>query len=592
MSAVENEHGYVEGGGDGPELAPYPPYVQSAAERRRWDVCAQLATHASALHESSGNADPRFVWYATRGLYTSDTPTGAEEVEEARTDEGREVQGPAAPTAIAARQRAHELLAIAQTRRPTSGAAEEQWRHYTHALLDVFDGAFGDAESFLPRSYYAHELAEAELEEIAMPFAEGLHPRSRAGKWTEKLAAAVHVVGDKHRQHAADRAAGHELKRAVKEGTRPAGSPTLAAEVDYHQIHRESRVRSDAERIAKRENVDPDEVYKKALIASSQAHVREGKQREGLSGVRQRLLAALPDGQRLERGATIATGETMRAIHHAMTVEPPDLPKLSDIRPRKNEPVDEDAKRAAHGAAKTATLGVVGYEGDPRQPKDMSYAPIQYEDAHLVADHVNQLSQWAADHADLIHHAANAAHIVHHLLTGIVAAGGSLEEGATMRGAMIALYPERDAAEKLAVDDGEPVGELHVTLKYLGDDHSQMSDELKGGINHALEQFAKGEKPLEGHTNGTGTFKPVDGEYPVYAGLDVPGIHEFRRRLVAALPKAGVMADTHPSYKPHVTLKYVKEGRGHDVKTPRTPLRFREVHAVYGGEKVSFPLGG
>jgi hypothetical protein len=50
--------------------APHPPYVESAEERRRWDLCEAIA---EALF---GDLDRASVWMATRAIYRSDLPTG------------------------------------------------------------------------------------------------------------------------------------------------------------------------------------------------------------------------------------------------------------------------------------------------------------------------------------------------------------------------------------------------------------------------------------------------------------------------------------------------------------------------------------
>ena len=59
-----------------PAGTPYPPYVRTDEERRRWDVCVEGAVAYSELCEPGGVADSQFVWYFTRSIYKSDIPTG------------------------------------------------------------------------------------------------------------------------------------------------------------------------------------------------------------------------------------------------------------------------------------------------------------------------------------------------------------------------------------------------------------------------------------------------------------------------------------------------------------------------------------
>jgi hypothetical protein len=49
----------------------YPPYVSTESDRRRWDLCAAIATDLFGGVTGS-SAD---VWAATRALYRSDIPT-------------------------------------------------------------------------------------------------------------------------------------------------------------------------------------------------------------------------------------------------------------------------------------------------------------------------------------------------------------------------------------------------------------------------------------------------------------------------------------------------------------------------------------
>lgn len=61
---------------EGPQFAPFPGYVQTSEQRRRWEICADAATTLSTLCEPNGRPDSGFVWVTTRALYGSDIPTG------------------------------------------------------------------------------------------------------------------------------------------------------------------------------------------------------------------------------------------------------------------------------------------------------------------------------------------------------------------------------------------------------------------------------------------------------------------------------------------------------------------------------------
>ena len=59
-----------------PAGTPYPPYVRTAEDRDRWDICLKTARAMSELCEPSGVADTQYVWFMTRSFYKSDIPTG------------------------------------------------------------------------------------------------------------------------------------------------------------------------------------------------------------------------------------------------------------------------------------------------------------------------------------------------------------------------------------------------------------------------------------------------------------------------------------------------------------------------------------
>jgi hypothetical protein len=71
-----NEYVPRHDGADYETDVPYPPYVQSLEEKRRWDVCEELA------EAMFGDLDPgqarAQIWSATRVYYRSDMPTGDE----------------------------------------------------------------------------------------------------------------------------------------------------------------------------------------------------------------------------------------------------------------------------------------------------------------------------------------------------------------------------------------------------------------------------------------------------------------------------------------------------------------------------------
>ncbi len=167
---------------------------------------------------------------------------------------------------------------------------------------------------------------------------------------------------------------------------------------------------------------------------------------------------------------------------------------------------------------------------------------------------------------------------------------GLLEQRAGS-GVMVALWVPADVAAALAVEGGEPAGEMHVTLAYLG-----KADAL-GAVDEAtaraaVERVAQSAVPLEGVVSGIGRF--VGGEQDViYASVDVPGLSALREQLVAELRAAGIApADIH-GFDPHITLAYVEPGADSPAARPAAwPLRFDAVELAVAGAREAFPLTG
>ncbi|MFK0295642.1 2'-5' RNA ligase family protein [Streptomyces sp. NPDC090442] len=156
-------------------------------------------------------------------------------------------------------------------------------------------------------------------------------------------------------------------------------------------------------------------------------------------------------------------------------------------------------------------------------------------------------------------------------------------------GAMIALYPSRDIAERLAQPDGTDPRHLHVTLAYLGDaaELGAHPDDVVSLVRNALADA----NPLEGSVGGIGRF-PDTGEGGVtWVPVDVPGLSELRNRIADALrlsTYADALREDH-GFTPHITLGY----RLPDVPPfPPIRVRFDEVVVVQGDKRSPIPLSG
>lgn len=154
-------------------------------------------------------------------------------------------------------------------------------------------------------------------------------------------------------------------------------------------------------------------------------------------------------------------------------------------------------------------------------------------------------------------------------------------------GMMIALFLDPALAKKLAVKGGEKADSLHVTLVYLPDN----MDRLRAvALKKLCEGLAQTLAPLSGRISGKGVFRNEDEGHVTYASVDLPGLPEFRQRLVSAVRHAGFTVALNHGFTPHVTLGYANkeipvEVGGHD-------LVFDDIVLMVGKDRTDFKLVG
>ncbi|OLD63443.1 MAG: phage portal protein [Chloroflexi bacterium 13_1_20CM_50_12] len=160
-------------------------------------------------------------------------------------------------------------------------------------------------------------------------------------------------------------------------------------------------------------------------------------------------------------------------------------------------------------------------------------------------------------------------------------------------GVMIALFLDKKTAKKLAISDGEPASDLHITLAFLGDKNDIDLD--IPALKKLLAGYASEAAPLTGSTSGIGRFSPSessDGLSPIYASVNIPGIQKFRSDLVQQLEASNIDIANDFEYTPHCTLIYVDKDSPTPIdNVPVLDMTFDELWLCIGDDRYSFAIG-
>jgi 2'-5' RNA ligase superfamily len=152
-------------------------------------------------------------------------------------------------------------------------------------------------------------------------------------------------------------------------------------------------------------------------------------------------------------------------------------------------------------------------------------------------------------------------------------------------GSMLALYPTPKLAASLAVPDGLPAEETHLTVVYTGD----AADVGRKTLKAIAKELAK-RPPIEASVSGHARF--TGGETDVIVALaDGSALEDLRRDAMAALAAAGVDVPRDHGYTPHLTLQYAEPGEPDPVgRLDIRPLNFAGISVVHGRKRTDYPF--
>lgn len=166
-------------------------------------------------------------------------------------------------------------------------------------------------------------------------------------------------------------------------------------------------------------------------------------------------------------------------------------------------------------------------------------------------------------------------------------------------GAMVALRMTDDDAARLAVDGGEPVEELHLTLLYLGE-----ADAIDAASRQAIidactalaaewQASAGGSLELAGNGFAVSLFNAADEDKQTAVVLGVEGeqMTAAHSQVVDAVKGVFGYPAQHEPWVAHVTLAYSDEPGMVDALTDRAgTVTFDRLRIAFGGSVHDIPL--
>jgi 2'-5' RNA ligase len=147
----------------------------------------------------------------------------------------------------------------------------------------------------------------------------------------------------------------------------------------------------------------------------------------------------------------------------------------------------------------------------------------------------------------------------------------------------IALYPPREAAEALAIEDGLDAEQIHLTIAYLGD-AKDVDPEALAAVAQAIADRDPFTAKISGHARFTGAEQDC-----IVAVADSPEIERLRADTLKALDEQGLSQGSEHGYIAHITMRYI--GADEDDPVGRLapfPVTFSKVSAVHGDTRTDY----
>jgi 2'-5' RNA ligase len=173
-------------------------------------------------------------------------------------------------------------------------------------------------------------------------------------------------------------------------------------------------------------------------------------------------------------------------------------------------------------------------------------------------------------------------------------------DGSHLSGAMIALMPTVEDAERLAIEGGEAADELHLTLSYLGNG-DDFDEETRSLIIDSVRSLAEGMPLVRSNLFGAAhwnanTEKPSwvwnVGDDPEY-GRSLEAAHEMAYEALRMSGAGLDVPERHSPWAAHLCAAYSDELDLIIALEERLgPVTFDRVRVEFSGDHTDVPLGG
>lgn len=163
-------------------------------------------------------------------------------------------------------------------------------------------------------------------------------------------------------------------------------------------------------------------------------------------------------------------------------------------------------------------------------------------------------------------------------------------------GAMVALIPTAQHAERLAVEGGEPAGELHLTLAYLGE-AADLGDAGQQDVIDAVSTAANGLPLLDAEVFAVSAFNPGDTSGRdtclVYglSGDMLDAVHDLIDDALFGGFVDAPIPSQHRPWNAHITAEYTGDlSRIAALAGNVGPVRFDRLRLAFGDDHIDIPL--